>query len=206
MEMTCRRRWFLSIAMVALLADCASRLEVALQKAIAAHDLAAVRQLLLEARQQNEPIGHEVYRTALESVETFVPASVEILRLVLEANPQRRSINGGPQPKPADATFSSRRPNSRATLSAVEIVTMKRSGEAVRVLLDAGLTVPSDGAHNALVYAIWNRIDGVPELLIAAGADVNAKGRLGPTYTPLEAAREVEDQRMIDYLRSKGAR
>ena len=79
--------------------------------------------------------------------------------------------------------------------------------EAARTLLDAGAAVDAISQNELVVQPLHSAAAGrhheVCRLLIAAGADVNAKQRHG--FTPLHAAAQLGDTELLELLLSAGA-
>lgn len=195
---------FLIGALLAL-AGCGALFETALQRAIKAHDAAAVERLLAAGTSLGSswaeltPPG----KLAIAQISAASPESVEILRLLVAAEPERAAF--------LHQTYSL---NCRKTPcyapSTVEHVARHRSVEAVQVLIDAGLDLKSQGVANALVYAIAEDDEPMARLLVDAGADVNGWAKAGGSQfgeiSVLDAARRKENTALVDYLQAKGAR
>lgn len=200
------RRWLHGLTMVLGLA-CAPSLvgcrheETALQRAIRAHDVAAVRSLLAAGASagatsaQLESARLSAF-TSLEGSETS--PSVEVLRILLEDGRPSRWV---------DASFHI---DSERETSAIELAVRSWNPAAVRVMLEAGLTVTSQGTTDALVYAIADGNDEAARLLVEAGASLVARasrssGPMGGA-SPLEAARRKGNAALEEYLLARGAR
>ncbi len=189
----------------ATLPACGALFETELQRSIKAHDAAAVERLLAAGVSLGSswsellPPG----KLAIVHVSASSPESVEILRLLVAAAPDRPAF--------LHQTFSlnCRRTPCYAPTTA-EHVARQRSVEALKVLIDAGLDLRSQGVTNALVYAIAEDDEPMARLLIEAGADVNGWSKAGGNrfgeVSVLEAARRRENAALIEYLLYKGAR
>jgi hypothetical protein len=190
--------------------------ETALQKAIKAHDVAAVK-TLLEAGAGTGASLAESSSARLLTFSSLEPLeaspSVEVLRIMLAANLQPAAV-GTAKDKPfrlADASFriNCRKSPCRDT-SAIELAVRSWNPAAVRAMIEAGLTITSQGTTDALVYAIADGNDEAARLLVEAGANLveRASESSGPMggATPLEAARRKGNAVLEQYLLSKGAR
>ena len=76
------------------------------------------------------------------------------------------------------------------------------NADVVRALLEAGLK--THFGETALVMAIEEGETEIAHLLVESGVDVN--GMHGAPHTPLIAAIERRDARMMAYLEAHGAR
>ena len=198
------RRFALVLSLPALTA-CGSVRETDLQKAVKSNDAAAVERLLAAGASLESswaelaPPG----KLAITQISAASPESVEILRLLVAAEPERAAF--------LHQTYSL---NCRKTPcyapSTVEHVARHRNVEAVQVLIDAGLDLKSQGVTNALVYAIAEDDEPMARLLVEAGADVNGWAKAGGSQfgeiSVLDAARRKENTAFVDYLQAKGAR
>ena len=198
------RRCALVLSLPALTA-CGPVRETELQKAVKSNDAAAVERLLAAGASLGSswaeltPPG----KLAITQISAASPESVEILRLLVAAEPERAAF--------LHQTYSL---NCRKTPcyapSTVEHVARHRSVEAVQVLIDAGLDLKSQGVTNALVYAIAEDDEPMARLLVEAGADVNGWAKAGGSQfgeiSVLAAARRKENAALVDYLQAKGAR
>jgi ankyrin repeat protein len=191
----------LSVALVLALVGCRP-VATPLQKAIRAHDVAAVRSLL-RAGVDDSPAQIETARVlAFTSLERSGESpSVEVLRLMLAASPARG------RDRLVDASF---RIDSERETTAIELAVRSWNAAAVRAMIDAGLTVGSQGTTDALVYAIADGNEEAARSLVEAGASSSARASAssGPMggATPLEAARRKGNAALEDLLTSKGAR
>ena len=178
--------------------------QTGLQRAIKSHDATTVQRLLDAGAPRGNSWAELMApgRLAGATVSTSSPESVEILRLLVAAEPDRSTF--------LHQTFylNCKRSPCYAP-STVEHVARQRSVEAVRVLIDAGLDLRSQGVTNALVYAIAEDDEPVARLLIEAGADVNGWSQAGGNrfgeVSVIEAARRKENAAMVSYLVAKGA-
>jgi hypothetical protein len=204
-----------ALAFVLTLASCEGLAESPLQQAIRQHDVAAVRRLLetgagTEATFETKVSARELAFSSLEPLPNS--PSVEVLRLMLAANPQPLRVGAGSESGRAaahrlvDATFAaacSRRPCG--DVAAIELVVRSWNPDAVQVMLDAGLTVTSQGTTDALVYAIADGNDAAARLLLEAGADPDkaSTGRSGPEggSTAREAARKKGNQALLALMK-----
>ena len=198
------RRFALVLSLPALTA-CGPVRETDLQKAVKSNDAAAVERLLAAGASLGSswaelaPPG----KLAITQISAASPESVEILRLLVAAEPERAAF--------LHQTYSL---NCRKTPcyapSTVEHVARHRNVEAVQVLIDAGLDLKSQGVTNALVYAIAEDDEPMARLLVEAGADVNGWAKAGGSQfgeiSVLDAARRKENTALVDYLQAKGAR
>lgn len=194
-----RIRLGLLLAAVAFTCGCGPFRETELQKAIRAHDVAGVQRALgsgaaLERSWLNlTPPG----RLAILHTSSYAPDSIEVLRLVVAAAPDRSVL--------VHEAFAAGCPNSPCYRAApVEYLTRQRSVEAVQILIDAGLDLQSQGVTNALVYAIAEDDGAMARLLIEAGADLHGKATEGGNrygeISPLEAARRKGNTALVDAL------
>lgn len=192
----------LLLATLASACGCGPFRETELQRAIEAHDVAGVRRALdsgaaLASSWLNlVPPG----RLAILHTSSFAPDSIEVLRLVVAAAPDRAVL--------LHEAFAVGCPNSPCYRAApVEYLARQRSVEAVQVLLDAGLDRKSQGVTNALVYAIAEDDGAMARLLIAAGAKLDLPATEGGNrygaVTPLEAARRKANAALVEALRAK---
>jgi ankyrin repeat protein len=193
------------------LTSCEGRAETPLQTAIRAHDTAAVRLLLAQgagsgASFETKVSARELAFTSLEPAAES--PSVEVLRLMLAANPQPKRLGtaAAREDRLVDASFAaacSRRPCG--DVSAIELVVRSWNPAAVQAMLDAGLTVSSQGTTDALVYAIADGNDAAARLLLQAGADPDqaSTGRSGPEggSTARQAARKKGSQALLELMR-----
>lgn len=187
------------------LAACGALFETDLQKAIKTHDAAAVERLLAAGAAPGSswaeflPPG----KLAVVCVSAASPESVEILRRLVASAPDRHAFLHQTFP------LNCKRSPCYAP-STVEHVARQRSVEAVQVLIDAGLDLRSQGVTNALVYAIAEDDEPMARFLIEAGADVNAWSKAGGNrfgeVSVLEAARRMENSKLVDDLIARGAR
>jgi hypothetical protein len=202
-------RWLPVLALV--LAGCRVE-ETALQRAIKAHDVAAVRRALdggtsapaSSASGAQLETARLLTFTSLEGAEES--PSVEILRIMLAADPQPVGETANPV-RLVDASFLI---DSERDTSAIELAVRSWNPAAVRAMVVAGLTVTSQATTDALVYAIADGNDAAARLLIEAGASPTARasrasGPMGGA-TPLEAARRKRNVGLEEYLVAKGAR
>jgi hypothetical protein len=154
--------------------------------------------------------AYAVYELALRHLSPSDGRTTEILRLILEREPQPRRIGlTGPIPRSANLEF--RPPRSAGmgsatdtTIAAVEIAAERWSADGVRALLEHGLDVKSRGVSGAMTAAAANRCVPVITLLLDAGADVNARDR--DRDTPLAMARRMKHDDVVTLLVSRGAR
>ena len=179
-----------------------------LQTAVKNHDLETVQRILLPPGDEKASVqAYSVYRLALESLSPSKARSGEILRSILQRNPQPNKFgwSSAPPERPADMIFITRPRNSRSSYrqSAVELATRQWSPEGVKALLDHGLTIRSEGVSDALVAAAGNGCDAILVLLLDAGGDVNGKDQHNDT--PLAMARRQNNQRIVRLLLSRGA-
>lgn len=189
-----------ALAFGVILAGC-HREESALQKAIRAHDVAAVRSLLLAGASADATAAQResAWVSAFTSLERSESSpSVEVLRLLLEEEGPHRLV---------DASFHI---DSERETSAVELAVRSWNPGAVRTMIECGLTVTSQGTTDALVYAIADGNDEAARLLVEAGASLidRASRGSGPMggASPLEAARRKGNVALEEYLLSRGAR
>lgn len=79
--------------------------------------------------------------------------------------------------------------------------------ETAKVLLDAGHPVDSRGfGQTALHVAARNGQLDMAELLLARGADVNARSYQRTAITPLPLAMRAKQEKMVEFLKSRGAK
>jgi hypothetical protein len=183
----------------------------ALQTAVAATDVDAVRRLLAGAETKTASrLAYGGYERALRALSPSDARTVEVLRLILQREPQpiRLGLVTGPIPRSANLTFRPARPAGSGphdtSITPVEIAAQRWSAEGVRALLEHGLDVTSVGAAGAMTAAAANRCLPVITLLLDAGADVNARDR--DRDTPLAMARRMKHDDVAALLVSRGAR
>ena len=197
------------------LAGCGiQRAESDLQRAIKAHDAAAVQRLLAAGAplgaSMAEPRGP--YELALWNLTPGEPSTLEILQLVIAREESRASSGEGqigfatPRERPANATFRSGGGSgkTRTETSAVEIAARRCSPEGVTSLIQHGLTISGRAVSDGLVSAAANGCLTVIERLLDAGAGVN--GRDQHADAPLAMARRVRNGAVAAYLLGRGAR
>ncbi len=172
-----------------------------LEKAIRAHDVAAVRSLIGGAARAEASAAQmeSAWLSALTSLERFEGSpSVEILRLLLQQGAPSRWV---------DASFHI---DSERDTSAIELAVRSWNPAAVRAMIEGGLTVTSQGTTDALVYAIADGNDEAARLLVEAGASLVERATLssGPLggASPLEAVRRKGNAALEEYLLARGAR
>jgi ankyrin repeat protein len=79
--------------------------------------------------------------------------------------------------------------------------------ETAKVLLDAGHPVDSRGfGQTALHVAARNGQLDMAELLLARGADLNARSYQRTAITPLALARRAKQEKMAEFLKTRGAK
>jgi hypothetical protein len=198
--------WFRgSIVLVAtiLLASCThapygGEKETALITATAAHDVAKVQALLDSGANPMAMVKYEgglyesPWRLVLKQLRPKHPEDVAIVKAMLKAGADPALAWGESQAL------------SRRTLHQDEpliVVMFHPNAEVVRLLLDAGLK-PQSGVQ-ALVAACVAGETEIAHMLVEAGVTVN--GQSGPT-TPLLAAIENRDAKLMAYLEAHGAR
>jgi hypothetical protein len=200
-----RVRLGLLLAALSSVGGCGPFRETELQRAIQAHDVAGVHRALDSGAAFTSswlnltPPG----RLAILRTSSFAPDSIEVLRLVVAAAPDRSVL--------LHEAFAVGCPNSPCYRAApVEYLARQRSVEAVRVLLDAGLDRESQGVTNALVYAIAEDDGAMASLLIDAGANLGSPATEGGNrfgaVTPLEAARRKGNAALVATLLSRNTR
>jgi ankyrin repeat protein len=195
-------------------AGCGLFSETPLQKAVKAHDAAAVERLLAAGARAGASFAEaaSARELAFSQADPGNAQALEVLRLFLAANPRAVRVGASAPPAPAlvNASFSNhctRGPCGRT--SAIEIVVRIRNLEAVKLMLASGLDLRSQGVTDAVVYALAETNDEAAKLLVSAGADPNAVASGGNRYgkvTALEAARRRGNAAMAAWLESRGAR
>jgi ankyrin repeat protein len=166
--------------------------------ATAAHDVAKVQALLNSGANPSAMVKYEdglyesPWRLVLKQLRPKQPEDVAIVKAMLKAGADPALAWGEGQAL------------SRKSLHQDEpliIVMMHPNAEVVRLLLHAGLK-PQSGAQ-ALVDAVDSRQSDIVHLLVDAGVNVN--GASG-ARTPLLAAIEQRDAKLMAYLEEHGAR
>ena len=95
---------------------------------------------------------------------------------------------------------------AKAPSISIHDAVLKENIEAVKLHLDAGTDVNTKGGvfdTTPLIYAAWFGYKEVAELLVAKGADVNAKGR--DYESPLHHAASSGHKEIAEVLIAKGA-
>ncbi|HUL75142.1 MAG TPA: ankyrin repeat domain-containing protein [Vicinamibacterales bacterium] len=172
--------------------------ESALIAATAAHDVAKVRALLDSGANPNRMVKFEEglyqspWRQVLRQLRPKHPEDAAIVKAMLQAGADPAVAWGEGQ------ALSRRRLHQDEPLL---IVMMNPNADVVRLLLDAGLK-PQSGVV-ALVSAADAGEAGIVRMLVEAGVNVNGAngGR-----TPLLAAIERRDAKIMAYLEAHGAR
>jgi hypothetical protein len=172
--------------------------ESLLISATAAHDVAKVQALLDSGANPSAMVKYEdglyesPWRLVLKQLRPKHPEDVVIVKAMLRAGADPALAWGEGQAL------------SRKSLHQDEpliIVMMHPNAEVVRLLLDAGLK-PQSGAQ-ALVDAVDSGQSEIVHMLVDAGVNVN--GASG-ARTPLLAAIEQRDAKLMAYLEEHGAR
>jgi hypothetical protein len=198
-------RWFRGAIVVAtmILASCThapygGEKESALITATAAHDVAKVQSLLdsganpMAMVKYEEGLYESSWRLVLKQLRPKHPEDVAIVKAMLKAGADPALAWGEGQAL------------SRKSLHQDEpliVVMFHPNAEVVRLLLDAGLK-PYSGVQ-ALVDAVDAGETEIAHMLVEAGVNVN--GKSGAT-TPLLAAIERRDAKLMAYLEEHGAR
>jgi hypothetical protein len=172
--------------------------ETALIAATAAHDVAKVQSLLdsganpMAMVKYEEGLYESSWRLVLKQLRPKHPEDVAIVKAMLKAGADPALAWGEGQAL------------SRKSLHQDEpliVVMFHPNAEVVRLLLDAGLK-PYSGVQ-ALVDAVDAGETEIAHMLVEAGVNVN--GKSGAT-TPLLAAIERRDAKLMAYLEEHGAR
>lgn len=166
--------------------------------ATAAHDVARVQALLDSGANPSAMVKYEdglyesPWRLVLKQLRPKHPEDIVIVKAMLKAGADPALAWGEGQAL------------SRKSLHQDEpliIVMMHPNAEVVRLLLDAGLK-PQSGAQ-ALVDAVDSGQSDIVHMLVEAGVNVNAASG---ARTPLLAAIEQRDAKLMAYLEEHGAR
>jgi ankyrin repeat protein len=172
--------------------------ESALIRATAARDVAEVERLLASGANPNkmvpyEGLNHSSWERVLNQLRPKHPEDVEIIKAMLRhgANPMAAWGEG-------QAMGITRQHDTEPLM----IVMLHPNADAVRALLQAGMK--SRWGEAALVMAIEQGESEIAHLLVDSGVDVN--GRHGAALTPLVAAIEARDFKMMVFLEEHGAR
>ena len=172
--------------------------ESSLITATAAHDVAKVQALLDSGANPSAMVKYEdglyesPWRLVLKQLRPKHPEDVAIVKAMLKAGADPALAWGEGQAL------------SRKSLHQDEpliVVMMHQNAEVVRLLLDAGLK-PQSGVQ-ALVEAVDSGQSEIVHMLVEAGVNVN--GASG-ARTPLLAAIEQRDAKLMAYLEEHGAR
>jgi ankyrin repeat protein len=172
--------------------------ESALIQATASRDVALVQKLLASGANPNkmvpfEGLNHSPWERALNQLRPKHPEDVEIIRAMLKA---------GANPMAAWGEGQSQGITRRHATEPLLIVMLHPNADVVRALLQAGMK--SGWGEFALVNAIETGETEIAHLLVDSGVDVN--GRHGAALTPLVAAIEARDFKMMVFLEEHGAR
>lgn len=167
-------------------------------QATAARDVAQVQKLLAAGANPNkmvpfEGLNHSPWEFALNQLRPKHPEDVEIIKAMLKA---------GADPMVAWGEGQSRGITRRHPTEPLLIVMLHPNAEVVRALLQAGMK--SGWGEFALVNAIETGETEIAHLLVESGVNVN--GQHGAALTPLVAAIEARDFKMMVYLEEHGAR
>jgi hypothetical protein len=164
--------------------------ESALIRATAARDVAEVNPNKMVPY---EGLNHSPWERVLNQLRPKHPEDVEIIKAMLRhgANPMVAWGEG-------QALGITRQHDTEPLM----IVMLHPNAEAVRALLQAGMK--SRWGEAALVMAIEQGENEVAHVLVDSGVDVN--GRHGAALTPLVAAIEARDFKMMVFLEQHGAR
>ncbi len=166
--------------------------------ATAAHDVAKVQALLDSGANPNamvsfDGLNQSPWRQVLQQLRPSHPEDTAILRAMLKAGANPAVAWGE-----GKALNITRLHNDEPLV----IVMLHPNVDVVRALLDTGLK-PRSGQF-ALVSAVESGDTEIAKLLVEAGVDVNGTG--GGAMTPLIAAIERRDAKMMTYLEEHGAR
>lgn len=197
--------WFRGAIVVAtmLLASCThapygGEKETALIAATAAHDVAKVQALLDSGANPNAMVKYEdglyesPWRLVLKQIRPKHPEDVVIVKAMLKA---------GADPALAWGEGQALSRKSLHQDDPLIVVMMHPNADVVRLLLDAGLKPRSGGF--ALVSAVDSGETEIVHLLVDAGVNVNSTSG---ARTPLLAAIEQRDAKLMLYLEEHGAR
>jgi ankyrin repeat protein len=172
--------------------------EDALMRATTAHDAAAVEKELASGANPNkmvpcEGLYHSAWEWILNNQRPKRPEDLEIIKAMLKhgANPMSAWGEG-------TAKGITRRRDTEPLL----LVMLHPNAGAVRALLDAGMR--SGFGEFALVNAIETGETEIARMLVESGVNVN--GSHSAALTPLVAAIEARDFKMMVYLEEHGAR
>jgi len=172
--------------------------ESALVAATAAHDVARVQSLLEAGANPNlmvpyDALNESPWWIALDQLRPRTAAAdVAIIKAMLKA---------GADPTAAWGEATSRGITRRHSNPPIQMVMLNPDVNAVRALLDTGRTSGAEGT--ALLMAIEQGEAEIAHLLVESGVDVNSTH--GGPHTPLVAAIERRDKKMIAYLEEHGA-
>jgi ankyrin repeat protein len=172
--------------------------ELELIKATAAQDVAKVKQLLAAGADPNgmvefERSHHAPWEYALTQMRARHPATIEIVKLMMQGGANPNAAWGGAYTELRGARMSEKLP--------IELVVLNPVPEIARALVAAGMD-PRD-ADDALVLAIEQDETEIARILVDAGANVNATHIGTP---PLLASIERRNYELMTYLEAHGAR
>jgi hypothetical protein len=201
--MTMRHHALAVVAVALLTASCIHRpyggeKESALIAATAAHDVAKVQTLLDSGANPNAMVKFEdglyqsPWRQVLQQLRPKHPEDTAIVKAMLKAGADPSVARGEGQ------ALNITRMHDDEPFS---LVMMNPNAEAVHALLDAGVK-PQSGTF-ALVTAVQAGEAEVVRILVESGVNVN--GDFGG-ITPLLAAIERRDAKIMAYLEAHGAR
>jgi len=172
--------------------------ESALVAATADHDIAKVQSLLDAGANPNAMVKYtdglyqSAWRQVLQQLRPTHPEDAAIVRAMLKA---------GADPTVACGEGRALNITRMHDDEPFTIVMLNPNAEVVRALLDAG--VKPQAGRSALVMAIEGGETETVHMLVEAGVSVN--GDRGAATTPLIAAIERRDAKMMAYLEAHGA-